>query len=70
METKYYFLLIGIAIGWLTKIPFLIKWYRELTQYKIGKVKLYNKLINQINKLPKDEQSKFWITTAYFKDGD
>jgi hypothetical protein len=69
METKYYFLLIGIAIGWITKVPFLIKWYKELKRYKEGKVKLYNRLINEVNKLPKDEQSKFWITIAYFRDG-
>lgn len=70
METKYYFLLIGIAIGWITKVPFLIKWYKELKRYKEGKVKLYNRLINEVNKLPKDEQSKFWITTSYFRDGE
>jgi len=70
METKYCFLLIGIAIGWITKVPFLIKWYNELKRYKEGKVRLYNRLINEVNKLPKDEQSKFWITTAYFRDGD
>jgi hypothetical protein len=23
---------VGIIIGWLTKIPFLIKWYRELKE--------------------------------------
>ena len=69
METKYYFLIIGILIGWITKVPFLIKWYNEFKQYREGKIKLYNQLINSINKLPKDEQSEFWITVAYFKDG-
>ena len=68
MESRYYFLIIGIAIGWITKVPFLIGWYKDLKRYKEGKIKLYNKLINEINKLPKDEQSKFWITVAYFRD--
>lgn len=26
--------LFGIAIGWITKVPFLIKWYRELKRTK------------------------------------
>lgn len=23
-------ILVGVLIGWITKVPFLIKWYREL----------------------------------------
>lgn len=30
MEQKYWYLIVGIGIGWITKVPFLIKWYREL----------------------------------------
>ena len=30
MTDKYWYLIIGIAIGWITKVPFLIKWYRDL----------------------------------------
>lgn len=30
MEQKYWYLIIGIAIGWITKVPFIIKWYRDL----------------------------------------
>lgn len=67
MENLIY-LGIGILIGWAIKIPFLIKWYRELRFYKEGKVKLYNKLINSLHELPKDKRSKYWITTAYFRD--
>lgn len=26
------YLIIGILIGWITKVPFLIKWYRELKE--------------------------------------
>lgn len=70
METKYYFLLAGIAIGWITKVPFLRRWYQDLQRYKKKKVELYNRLINEVNKLPKDEQSKFWITIAYFRDAE
>ena len=59
---------IGVLIGWITKLPFALKWYRELKEYKAGKIKLYNKLITEIKKLPKDEQNKYWITAAYFRD--
>jgi hypothetical protein len=59
---------IGILIGWITKLPFALKWYRELKEYKEDKIKLYNKLITEIKKLPKDEQNKYWITAAYFRD--
>lgn len=30
MEQKHWYLIIGIAIGWITKVPFLLKWYRDL----------------------------------------
>lgn len=32
MKENYVYLCIGVAIGWITKIPFLIKWYRELKE--------------------------------------
>lgn len=43
-ETGY--LLVGIVIGWVTKVPFLIKWYRELREtndYKKRKTDAYLK---------------------------
>jgi hypothetical protein len=61
-------LAIGILIGWITKLPFAIKWYKELKQYKIKKVEMYNRIMDEIHKLPKDEQAKYHITTAYFRD--
>jgi len=30
MDEKYWYLIVGVVIGWVLKIPFLIKWYREL----------------------------------------
>lgn len=30
MEQKYWFLIIGVVIGWITKFPLVLKWYREL----------------------------------------
>jgi len=68
MEIKYWFLIAGVLIGWTTKVPFLIKWYNELKQYKVKKTELYNRLVNMILELPKDEQSKHWIGVNYFKD--
>lgn len=62
------YLLFGILLGWITKIPFLIKWYRDLKIYKKKKIELYNKIINDIHKLPINEQSKHWISAKYFKD--
>jgi hypothetical protein len=32
MESKYQYLIIGIIIGWVTKFPLILKWYRELKQ--------------------------------------
>lgn len=34
MKIEYWYLIIGIAIGWITKVPFLIKWYKELAHHK------------------------------------
>ena len=61
-------LLAGLAIGWLTKIPFVWTWYYELTVYRQKKVELYNWLIIEMNKLPKEEQYKYTITIEYFKE--
>jgi len=30
MAEKYVYLIIGIVIGWITKFPLVLKWYREL----------------------------------------
>lgn len=30
MEAKWWYLIVGIGVGWLTKVPFLLKWYKEL----------------------------------------
>jgi len=30
MESKIVWLIIGIALGWLLKFPFLLKWYSDL----------------------------------------
>lgn len=30
MDEKYWYLLVGVLIGWVIKVPFLIKWYKEL----------------------------------------
>lgn len=32
MESKYGYILLGVVIGWVTKFPLLLKWYRELQQ--------------------------------------
>lgn len=44
MEQKYWFLLIGVGIGWITKVPFLLKWYRELR-----KTKMYQAMNNAVH---------------------
>lgn len=30
MVEKYWYLLAGITLGWLTKIPFMLKYYRSI----------------------------------------
>jgi hypothetical protein len=37
MQDKYWWFILGILTGWVVKIPFMIKWYRELkgtSEYK------------------------------------
>lgn len=48
---KYGWILIGVIIGWITKVPLLIKWYCELKQTKDYKEM---KLIDRYNKLNPD----------------
>lgn len=30
MENKYIWLGVGILIGWITKFPLILKWYKEI----------------------------------------
>jgi hypothetical protein len=45
---------VGIIIGWLTKIPVLIKWYRELKEtrdyQKAMRYKRYIRICKKYNK--------------------
>jgi len=34
MEQKYIYLIVGVLIGWITKFPLILKWYRELKRTK------------------------------------
>lgn len=56
MDTKWWYLITGIVIGWLFKIPFLIKWYRELKKTRgyeemkrQEKITLLEKRIKEMN---------------------
>ena len=72
MEQKHWFFLIGVIIGWVTKFPFLLKWYKELKKTKDYKeMKMHNKyqevvekfLINKYDvtkKLLRDEYEKIY----------
>lgn len=44
MEQKHWYLIIGILIGWVTKFPLLLKWYR-----KIQKTKEYKRMQDDIH---------------------
>jgi len=44
MENKYWYLIYGFLLGWATKIPFLIKWYRQLK-----KTRAYEKMQDKIH---------------------
>lgn len=53
METKYIYLIIGVVLGWITKVPFLIKWYRDLK-----KTKEYKKMQDAIHIKEVEERFK------------
>lgn len=44
MDEKYWYLIIGVVIGWITKFPLLLKWYRELR-----KTRAYEKMRDAIH---------------------
>lgn len=52
MET-YEYLAIGILIGWITKVPFLIKWYRELKETSDYKNRRTTAFVDEIQRLEK-----------------
>lgn len=51
MEEKYVYLIIGVIIGWITKLPFLIKWYKELKETKDYKNRRSQAFLDEIKRL-------------------
>jgi hypothetical protein len=53
MEERYWFLIIGIVIGWITKFPLLLKWYNELKATrdyeKAMRYKRYTRLLKKLH---------------------
>jgi len=47
---KYIYLFVGILIGWITKVPFLIKWYRELKRTNAYKDAAQKEMIDKWEK--------------------
>ena len=45
------FIAIGILIGWITKVPLLIKWYRELQETKDYKNRRTDAFLEEIKRL-------------------
>lgn len=43
------YLIIGILIGWITKVPFLIKWYNELKETQDYKNRRTNAFVDEID---------------------
>lgn len=49
------YVIIGIVIGWVTKIPFVLKWYKELKstrtyEYMQDKVR-HKEMVDKYNKM-------------------
>jgi len=51
MAEKYVYLIVGVAIGWVTKVPFLIKWYRELRETQNYKNRRTEAFLEEIKRL-------------------
>lgn len=51
MEERYVYLIIGVIIGWITKLPFLIKWYKELKETKDYKNRRSQAFLDEIKRL-------------------
>jgi len=43
--TVWIYFLVGVLVGWITKVPFLIKWYRELREDKIDRQRMYDRIV-------------------------
>lgn len=48
-------ILLGVLIGWLTKIPFLLKWYKEMKEREIHASSLYDRALDLYIKNSKNE---------------
>lgn len=50
---KYTYIIIGILIGWITKVPFLIKWYRDIKETSDYKNRRTTAFLEEIKRLEK-----------------
>ena len=50
MSDYYYYLaiLFGVLIGWLTKIPFFIKWYKEREKNELELLELSKRILEMM----------------------
>jgi len=44
--TELIWLTVGVLLGWLTKIPFLLKWYKELKLHKQDMTRVIDNIDN------------------------
>jgi hypothetical protein len=49
MEQGWILLISGIMIGWLTKVPFLIRYYRKARMNRDKMQELYENIIKHLN---------------------
>jgi len=61
MEIKYWFLIIGILIGWITKVPFLFQMYRELRQTKDYQKRKTEAYVQEVKRLEEIYKIKYPI---------
>lgn len=66
----YVILIIGVLIGWCTKIPFFLSWYKSYEKYKAEKLEMYKRIMQKIETLSKEDQAKLNLTAKYFRDTD
>jgi len=42
--------LLGVLVGWITKFPLILKWYRELKETRAYEEMMFKKRIEEYNK--------------------
>lgn len=61
MDAKYWYFIAGVSVGWVTKFPLILKWYKELKEtrdYQDRKRRAFADEVKRLEEIYKKDKTK------------